>query len=204
MIVPTERDQIPPRDVGLSKLLIVEGETPLHFFEALAVNLGLNEEIEIRDYGGITKLGRFLKTIASTSAFRTNVTSLGIARDAENDAAAAAQSVNSAIEGAGLSEEVRIRVAILPDNDTPGMIETLCLRSVASDPIMGCVDSYLDCVQDNGVKLPGGIALDKHRAWVFLSGKGLPEKPVGIAAYKNAWPFDNSAFDSLKKFLQSL
>lgn len=61
MIVPRERAARLAVPVELSKLLLVEGETPSHFFEAMARDLGIADEIEIRSYGGVAQLGPFLR-----------------------------------------------------------------------------------------------------------------------------------------------
>jgi hypothetical protein len=204
MIIPRERDAVPPQPIGLDKVLLVEGETPRHFFEALASVLGLSQQIEIRSYGGVSDLGTYLKTIASTTEFRTKVKSLGIARDAESDPTAARESVEYAVQSAGISKHVAVRTAILPDNQTPGMIETLCLRSVDADPVLECANGFFTCLKEKSVALPEGIICAKHLARVYLAGKDCPEMPVGIAASKNLWPFSHTAFDSLKAFLQSL
>jgi hypothetical protein len=204
MIVPRERDAVPPMAVEHDKVLLTEGDTPTHFFEALAKALGLADSIEIRNYGGITQLGTFLKTLASTAGFRARVKSLGIVRDAEDNAHSAQQSVNSAVTTAKLSASVSVKVAILPDGAAPGMIETLCLHSVALEPEYECANAFFALLKERGVLLPDTIKHCKRVARVYLAGKDYPEDPVGIAAYKNVWPFDHTAFEKLKSFLQSL
>lgn len=101
--------------ISHEKMLLVEGETPSHLFEALATELGLRDSIEIRSCGGVTDLGRYLKTLVVTSGFKENVKSLGIARDAESDPAKAKQSVQTAIENANFGNNVSVAIAILPD-----------------------------------------------------------------------------------------
>lgn len=204
MIIPKERDPAPATVVEHEKILLVEGDTPSHFFEALAKHLGVADQIEIWNYGSINNLGTYLRTLASTAEFRRKVRSLGIARDAEDNPVGARQSVDSAVKSSALSEAVSVKIAILPDDATPGMIETLCLRSVDLDPIYECANGFFVSLKEKGVVLPDTLKHCKRVARVYLAGKDYPEAPVGIAAHRKAWPFDHAAFDVLKAFIQDL
>jgi hypothetical protein len=204
MRVPRERQAIGPTPVAHEKLLLVEGETPSHFFEALATVLGLENDIEIRNYGGISQLGLYLRTIASTLEFKEKVKSLAIARDAEDNPTGAKQSVEAAVASAGIGPHVSVRIAILPDEAAAGMIETLCVRSIESDPIYDCVTGFFDCLDTKQVALPVGPVRAKHIAQVFMAAKNCPQLFPGTAAYREVWPFSSPVFDSLKQFLTSL
>ncbi len=204
MQVPKERAPVPPTPVTLSKLLLVEGATCWHFFEALAAELGLSTQIEIRDYGGITELSEYLKLIASTSDFHQNVKSLGIARDAEEDAQAARRSVEQAIAGATLPPEVRSKVFIIPDGAEKGMIETVMLQSLNGNPILRCAEEFFECTKASGFTLPAGIVAAKHLVHVYVSTMPVKKMMSGIAAYEGAYPWGSSCFDSMKAFLQGL
>lgn len=204
MIPRPPRTAPPPVPVSLSKVLLVEGSTPTHFFEALLVHLGLNEQVEVRDFGGAQELRAFVRTLASTSEFRRLVDSLGVVRDAETDAKAARQSVDDALAATGLPEGVQTSVFILPDNKRPGMIETLCVESVRQDPVFGCVEDFFKCVRKQGVDLPGGPRDAKHHAQAFLATRKCVQLFPGLAAYRGYWPWGSPAFDGLKDFLKAL
>src|SRR5262249_14199645 len=137
MIAPRRRTPY-PENISLSRLLLVEGETPSHFFEALACHLGISNTIEIRSFGGNDNLQNFLGAIVKSHGFAETVQSLGIIRDAEMDAVAARQSVDSKIAIAKLPAQIKRSVYILPDNAKPGMIETLCLESISHQPHFPC------------------------------------------------------------------
>jgi hypothetical protein len=154
----------PPGPVSLAKLLLVEGDTPLHFFEALLRHLGLQNEMEIRNYHGIRDLRTYLLDLASSEAFRRLVTSVGIVRDAEDKPATAArQSVTDAMAAAGLTPArvppIRTSLFILPDNINPGMLETLCMQAVRSEAGLAganaCVEQFFACLGQSQVPLPG-------------------------------------------------
>ena len=204
MLVPNERAASPPQPIAREKLLLVEGCTPAHFFEGLALHLDLSATIEIRDFGGVNQLRLFLRTIAATADFRQKVKSLGIIRDAEENPAGAMQSINDAVRDARLSSSVSVHVAVLPDNSTAGMVETLFLRSVANDPLMTCVSTFFECARANGASLPAEPKMDKNRSQVFLATKLEAQQPPGQAARRGSWPFDHQAFDGVKDFLRNL
>lgn len=203
MKVPSEREATLPRPITHSKVLVAEGATPLNFLDALVRQLDLDDEIEIRSFGGITNLRTYLRTIAADPGF-TQVTSFGIVRDSEDDPDAAAQSIASAVEAAKFPPTVRVQWTLLPDSKSAGMIETLCLRSVNNDPVYQCTDAFFQCLKGKGIAVQDGIKCHKHYAWVYMAGRDCPEIPVGIAAHRKIWPFDDPAFDELKSFIRSL
>lgn len=203
MIVPKVRQPVPPAVVQCEKVLLVEGDTPAHFFEAISKHLGIADDIEIRNYGGIRELGKYLRTLASTADFRSKVRSLGITRDADNDVHAAMQSVQYAVANAGLSAGVTVRIEILP-NDGPGIIETLCIRSVETHASRDCIIAFLDSLRKRQVGLDDGVTIAKHIAQAHLIAMNLPQLMPGVATYKGVWPLDAKVFDSVKTFLMGL
>lgn len=204
MIIPRERSAVAPQPITLKTMLLVEGETPAHFFEAIAARMGVSNDLEIRSYGGINELPKFLRLIASTEGFKANVLRLGITRDAENDVAAARKSVREAMQKAQLSDRVKVKVFILPDDVHAGMLETLCLQAVAGSPIIKCVDEFFACVTQGGIPIPSGHVAAKHRAQAYLSAQLDLVPFVGIAAKKGLWPLEAATFDVLKAYLTDL
>jgi len=203
MLVPNPRSAVPPTPVQLAKVLLVEGATPSHFFEALIKHLGLENAIEIRSYGGIQQLRTFLAALASTAQFRLNVRSLGIVRDAETDYQAALNSVTAAVNSAQL-QSVSVSSYILPDNHAQGMIESLCVQAVENLPIFECVRKFIECARAKGAKLPDGIRISKHEVQAYLSVLEKVQMMPGLAAYHNSWDFDATVWDGLKEFLRKL
>ncbi|MFH1924824.1 MAG: DUF3226 domain-containing protein [Planctomycetota bacterium] len=181
---PPETAPPPPIPVSLSKVLLVEGKTPLHFFEALLSAMGVRSEVEILDFGGVDQFRAFVRTLASTSDFRRLVKSLGVVCDAESDAKARRQSADDALAAAGLPKGVRTSVFILPDNRSPGMIETLCIESVRQAPVFACVEQFFQCVEGQGVDLSEAPQSAKNYAQAFLASRKEVQLYPGIAAYR--------------------
>jgi hypothetical protein len=212
-MLPPKAPPPPPTPIVLPKLLLVEGDTPMHFCEALLQYLGLSQQIEIRSFRGVGDFKTFLVNLADSDAFKQIVTSVGVLRDAETQPATSArQSVSDALTAAGLTPQrvppVRTSIFILPDNASPGMIETLCLQAVANEPslaaVHSCVEDFFNCLVQQSVPLPGLPALGKNRAQVYLAAHKETQMFPGIAAYHGRWPWDNPAFDLLKDFLRTL
>ncbi|MEW6578509.1 MAG: DUF3226 domain-containing protein [Chloroflexota bacterium] len=199
-----------PAPVTKPKLLVVEGIETCVFFDALLKQMGLADTVQTRDFGGVNELSSFLRTLPGTSGF-SQVTSLGIVRDAEDNAQSAFQSVCGSLKKAGFSVPQQLMVAVsgspnvavflLPDCSSPGMLETLCLRSAETDPVMSCVAEYFECVEANG-SLPSNM--DKARLHAFLASRNKPGLRLGEAAEKGYWPWSSPVFDPLKQFLRAL
>ncbi len=93
-------------------------------------------------------------------------------------------------------------VFILPDNDQPGMLETVLRRSIANKAEYRCVEEYLACVDnlpDVSIDRP-----DKARVHAWLASRRQPHVSAGYAAKKGYWDFDHRAFDALRDFLRDL
>jgi len=134
---------------------------------------------------------------------------LGIIRDADNDPAGAFQSVCDSLSRNGLPAPDRIgrpslgsppivRVMVLPDGQKPGMLETLCMESVRDDKIMPCIDRFFECAGDLG-HLPS--QMDKAKVQVYLASRREQGLRIGESAHSGYWPFQDGAFDDLRRFL---
>lgn len=193
-----------------NKILVVEGKEEEMFFSALGDHLNLRG-IQILPIGGKTKLRDNLKLIKVPANF-ASVVSLGIVRDADDDAERAFQSVQDALREAGLpfpSQMMRptdtnpqVTVMILPDGIKPGMLEDLCLASIATDPVTSCIDQYFQCVESQAGYLPKDMSKAKIHA--FLASRPDPDKRLGEAAQSGYFPWDHQALNQIKDFLRIL
>lgn len=78
--------------------LLVEGNDQRNFFEAMVERLKLLD-VQVRDFGGVTELRRYLAAFVNEPGFR-QVRRIGIVRDAETSAEGAFASVRSSLENA--------------------------------------------------------------------------------------------------------
>ena len=199
-------------DIEGTKLLIGEGSHEAHFFNALLSNMGI-ENIQLGNYAGKDKLSLFLRALRKLPGFK-HLAHLGITRDADDSHAGAFASVCSALKnekfvcpkrvGEFSSGTVQSGVFIMPDNTGPGMMETLCLRTVESDPSLKCVDAFLDCVKKKAQRRPNSNKVEKARAHAYLASMPIPDKNPGLAARGGYWNLDSSVLDPLKLLVETL
>jgi hypothetical protein len=195
----------PPKAISSDKVLLVEGSSPEHFFRALTRHLLIEDSIDIRNFGGNQDFSVYLRTLCSTTDFKDRVRSIGVIRDAETSASAARASIENAINIAKISPDVQKQLFILPDNKSPGNIETLCMRSVQDKPIISCVEQFLDCVtKSNGKVWPTDHKKDKALVQIYAATLDPPKPYAGLASYHHVWPWTSPVFAELVTFLQTL
>ena len=165
-------------EISKSKVLLVEGQDEENLFSELLVDLNLANDIQIISVGGKEKFPIRLKGLKVRSGYEL-ITSIGIVRDADENPTGAFQSVCSALKNVGLPKPIapsqptidnpKVTVMIIPDAETKGMIENVCLESVKDDPAIACVDQYFQCLQRQLKKLPKNPA--KARVHAFLASR---------------------------------
>ncbi|MFH1097596.1 MAG: DUF3226 domain-containing protein [Candidatus Desantisbacteria bacterium] len=200
------------------KLLVVEGKDEEKFFGALLNHLKIID-IQISSRGGKTGINDCLLHLKTERGFN-QLCSLGIVRDADTNPSSAFQSVCDALRKAGLpvpkaplittEGDLRVGVMILPEEDCPGALEDLCLKSVKEDLAILCVEGYFQCLNEKGIHVPTdepsavNVAISKAKVHAFLASRKNPEKRLGEAAHAGDWNLESSAFDNIKQFLQAL
>ncbi len=191
-------------------LLLVEGKTNLVFFVEWLRRLG-KSNVTVIDFGGTSQLKGTLQRVVDP-VFRAQGRSLGIVRDAERDAGAAFQSVCSSIQSCGLvpptaagiwsASQPAIGVFILPDNQSSGMIESLCVEALRvtaqGRASLDCTENFLRCLSAAGKTADN---MTKARLHATLAGWGHNDPRVGAAARERAFNWSAPAFAPLASFL---
>ena len=162
------------RTITKPKLLLVEGKDEVELFSKLIADLDL-VDIEVRDVKGKTRFRDRLEVLIEGPGHEI-ITSVGIIRDADKNPAGAFESICGALEDVGLprptaplqpaGDAPQVMVMILPDGETPGMLEDLCLESVSEDPAMLCVDEYFRCLEERLEMLPRNPSKARVRAFL--------------------------------------
>lgn len=137
------------------KLLVVEGKDEQAFFTQLLLELELTN-IQIHAAGGKTRFRDRLEALVKGPGHET-LTSLGVVRDADTNPVSAFDSICGTLRELDLAvpatplqtvgEAPRVTVMILPNAESEGMLEDLCLASMADDPAMICIEAYFDCLK---------------------------------------------------------
>lgn len=205
------------------KVLLVEGKDEINFFDALLKHCEV-DNVDIREVGGKTKFPDELE--AFLLSFDKQVQAYAIIRDADNGAASAFQSVAGLLHKQNEpvptgptqyaeNDKRRVGVFIMPGNQSEGMLEDLCMQTVADHPAMNCVNGFIGCLEQSlPVKQPNTPKdpdqsyfpknLSKAKALAFLSSQHETVSSVGLAAQKGCWNLDHTVLDDLKAFIRAL
>jgi hypothetical protein len=212
-----DRESIDPISIIKPRLLLAEDKDCKYFLIHFTKKLGL-EEIQIEEFGGKDNLRNHLEQYIIHPDFPI-VTSLGIVRDAETDPDPFARVVSAlkrieSEHNIGLKPpkrplqpsdgHPRVTIMILPKDGEEGALEDLCLKSVAQDKSMTCVEQYMQCLKQlqekEGIQMPKNVSKAKLHA--FLASREVPGKPIGQSVAKGYLPADSKAFDDVKSFLE--
>ena len=219
-------------EITKPKLLLGEGTDEVALFNALLAYLKI-DDIQVIDYKGKHNIDVELATVVKLPGF-TRLASIGITRDADyfpnmadwlvpenrgiGEAKAAFDSICSALRKTNLELPIpdapmhkvsavgkpAVSIFILPDCVQTGMLEDLCLQTLADTPEIKCVDNYFACITQEVQRTHPAYKLAKARIRVWLSIKESPDLSFGAAAAKGFVNFEHAAFDKLKQFLQLL
>lgn len=193
------------------KFAFCEGGDDLAVISGVAKAIGLTD-LRVERFLGKSKLKAFLEDVLKRPEFAQNqVASVGIVRDADDDAGAAFLSVRDALlasrfkapetNGAVVANGLKVGILIIGPNDGRGMIEDLCLKSVSDQPEFDCVDDYFRCITE---KCGRKDFSSKAKIRVWMASHADYDYYLGKAAEHGYWPWESPAFDQLKEFLKAL
>lgn len=204
------------------RLLLVEGTDDYWFFRQIMERRERegrkSEGIQVVPYGGKDNFGNFLtSTLIPLLNSSDLVESIGVTRDADRNYTRAFQSIGDSLRTAGLpapslpltfepgmfdGDAIQVVAYVMPDNASPGELETLCLQAVRGSPAIPCVDRFHECLESIGHV--SGDAY-KTRLGAFLSAHpGNPNLLIGQAVAAGVIPWDSPAFDGVHQFLDML
>jgi hypothetical protein len=194
---------------GGKKFVFCEGKDDELVIRSLTKELGL--AITVEPYGGKDHVTNFLQGLSKRPEFaQQQVAAFAILRDADEDLNAAFASVRDTLRqnnfaAPDANEKFSVstpRVGIfIVGVDGKGMIEDLCLKSVADRPEFACVGEYFRCIAQHSTRKE---FKSKARVRVWMASHTDWEYHVGKAAEEGYWPWENPAFDTLKEFLRAL
>ncbi len=192
---------------SIQAVLLVEGvdesDVVAHLCKTNAI-----EGIEIVVLKGRDDLMARAKAVVADSKYR-DVARVGIIYDSEENPA----QTRAVLEKAEriLSNPPRpktVRVLQLPAPDQCGSFEALCLQAIAAnDPVLGCCDQFIRCLDGKPHKLSTQARKDKARLLIWYAATmGKPISRIGRDANQGDKLFDyaHTAFQPLVSFLQTL
>ncbi|MDP4085109.1 MAG: hypothetical protein Q8934_10920 [Bacillota bacterium] len=209
---------LPNRDseaiIDKPKLLLVEGKDEVEFFNALLKKINKQDEVLVIPVGGKDNFKYSFPATVKRSGFREKVRSIAIVRDGDNDYMAAFESVKNIVKDNGYvpprdpdsfntSGIIKVGIFIMPGDLQNGMLEHLCLRTQAENPIMQCVDSFIQSVAAiEDITQPKNLV--KAKAQAFLSVMPEIVNTVGLGAQKGYWNLEHDCLFKLNQFLDEL
>lgn len=196
-------------------VLFVEGDDEAGLFSKL-MRIENIQDFQIVKANGKGNIENSLANFRRESDFSI-VRRLGIVRDADQHGASSAfQSISSILQKEGLpcprsqreigkSAELWVGTYIMPDNQSSGMLEDLCLQSVQGSVVSTCVDSFIECIvprltPDEQAKFNPA----KAKVQAYLSTRVPLQNSIGRAAQSRHWDFSHPCFDGIKLFLKEL
>ncbi len=200
----------PAKPITARRLLLVEGEDEVNFLQALLHHEEITG-VAVREVGGKDQFPARFDFLKNDGAFH-RLEALGVVRDADADAAGTFQSVTGILRRNALpvpqeigaftqGGHLRVGVFVMPGGQASGMLEDLCLRTVADHPVTACVEEYVACLEGRQVEPANG---SKCRAYAFLAAMKEPVARVGIGAQRGYWNLDHPALGELRAFLTRL
>jgi hypothetical protein len=191
----------------ISKFLFCEGKNDLLVISCVAKHCGV--EVAVEPFLGKDKLRAFLRDVRVRPEFaQQQVSAIAIVRDADSDPGAAFSSVRDALisngftapaQNGGITDGVpRCGIFVYPP-DKPGMIEDLCLDSIAHKPEFGCVEEYFKCIAARS-NPSRSQASSKAKMRVWMSSQTDYEMHVGKAAEAGYFPWESDIFAPLREF----
>ena len=204
------------------RLLLVEGTDDYWFFRRIMERRERegrkSEGIQVVPYGGKDNFGNFLASTLIPRLISSDlVEAIGVTRDADMDYTRAFQSISGSLRTVGLpspslpltfepgmfdGDAIQVVAYIMPDNASPGELETLCLQAVSNSTVIPCVDRFHECLVSIGHS--SGEAY-KTRLGAFLSANpNNPNLLIGQAIEAGVIPWDSPAFAGIHQLLDML
>ncbi|MDP8220315.1 MAG: hypothetical protein P9X26_03145 [Candidatus Stygibacter frigidus] len=199
----------PKIQIVLQRLLLVEGKDEENFFNAFFKELDI-DNIQIIVTGGKRKLKGNIEALIKIPNFEDIVT-IGIIQDSDDNYNATMDRIFNSLDNVGLSSikqqglfsshSPAIGIFIMPGEGEKGALEDLCLKAVHSDPVVTCVESFINCIRE---LTPSVSKISKRFCAAYLAGKKELVSSVGLAAHKKYWNFSSPVYSNLKDFLFKL
>ena len=201
----------PKFQISSKKILLVEGRDDQAVFNALCEKMGVCG-VQVISYGGKSNLRNFVVDLTSLDGF-SDVESIGVSTDIDNNPGSARDRVQGALENASLpvpdesltfaegSDAARVAYLLIPHQSERGELEDVCLNAIEGAASLQCIEGFMDCVElhDESIVEPS-----KSRLQAYLSTRPDPDKRIGEAVMAGYLPYDAEAFAPLRTLIKML
>ena len=187
-------------------LFVVEGIEERRFWEAFLRRVWGRLDIQVLDTDGKDDINGFLPGLVRAPGF-SRVRWLGIAQDADDNAAGAFRRVSGALSRAGLaapagawalatSKLPHLAVMVWPDGRQSGDLETMLLDALVAAPSFSCVEDFFSCLTRAGTGPRRQLA--KARLNAYLASLDPPHLRLGEAMESGVLSFPPTALARLR------
>jgi hypothetical protein len=204
-------------EIKKPKLLLVEG-ADAYYFWIWAIEAYRIEDVQVMDFGGISQLHTYLKTVINLPGYE-KVTTIVVARDAETKPAAAVSSIKKALKESGLAvpakpfsfsgDSPRIAFMLFPGFDgteklISGTLEDLCIQILNDNDAkrLNCATDYLSCLEQMGKKITW-----KHKSFLhayFAGEDRFVGMKIGEASRAGAWDWEHERLKFFKEIIKAM
>lgn len=175
--------------------LLVEGNDDIHVISALCQKFRLPKNFEIIDCKGIEKLLRQIPVRLKESDIKT----LGIIIDADNDLNGRWNSIQTLFQKAGIEisilpengfvsifEDIKIGIWVMPNNQLDGMLEDFSTFLVPeNDLLLPIAKEVIARIESEGLQAYDLIHRSKALMATWLAWQKDPGTPMGLAITKH-------------------
>lgn len=180
--------------------LLVEGKTDKHIVWALCEHYHVAENFNVRDCDGIDNLLQVLSIMLTNPS---NVNTIGIIVDADNDMKARLDQIRSIVEpyGYDIPDELKhsglicsasdldypkLGLWLMPDNIHLGMVEDFALSMVSTDDaLLMEAEDELQRIEESGNNRYSLIHHSKAKIHTYLAWQEEPGCPIGLSITKH-------------------
>lgn len=182
-----------------AQTLLVEGKTDQHVVLALCNHYQVEENFDIKDCDGISNLFKELKLRLSNPS---NVKTIGVILDADNDITARLDEIRSITSPSGYqipkslpktglvcvsSDSIypKLGLWLMPDNVSLGMVEDFALSLVPqNEPLMSNAETTLQQLETSGIQKYKPNHRSKAMIHTYLAWQDEPGTPIGHSITK--------------------
>lgn len=184
------------RATEFQQVLLVEGKTDLHVVLALCQQYHVTENFDIRDCDGISRLLRHLSLLLTNPS---NIKTIGIIIDADNDMKARLDQIRNVLSPYGylvpkalsntglvcsssLAMYPKMGLWLMPDNVNMGMVEDFAISLVSPvDELMMEAENELLHIEQRGINRYPKSHRSKAKIHTYLAWQSEPGMPIGLS-----------------------
>ncbi|MBT7616309.1 MAG: hypothetical protein HN590_03385 [Calditrichaeota bacterium] len=194
-------------------LILCEGKTDKDFFEILIHrNPELNsfkEEFQIEPFFGVDNFREYVTAIRVSPGLR-NLKSILVVGDFDDGRRNRFDSFRNALSdfnlpspdklGKWTAGSLCVQIYLFPNNESIGMLESLCWDSIGNTDLRDCVSKYEECIEATGITIKN---VDKMRMFSYIAAHSNSCN-VGVAAKYRIIDVKSEVFSDIKRVLMEM